>query len=109
MAGNLRMDTTEFTNIANSISTENGNIGDCISAIQRAINDLNRTWTGEAYNAAKTKIDNFYTKTFIPYSDAVQGYIDFINTTKTTYDTTEDTLKTNVNQISEDALGKFDA
>ena len=107
MAGNLRMDTTEFNNIATSIGTENTNIGDCITAIQKAINDLNRTWTGEAYTAAKTKIDNFYTKTFIPYKDAVQGYIDFINTTKTTYDSTEDALKSNVNQINEDALGKF--
>lgn len=109
MAGNLRMNTAEFTNLANSIKTENGNIGDCISAIKKAINDLGTTWTGDAYNAAKSKIDDFYNKTFTPYKDAVDGYINFINATKQTYDTTEDNLKSNADAISVDALGKFDA
>lgn len=107
MAGNLKMDTTEFTNLATQISTENENIGDCLREIQRTIESLGRTWTGDAYNAAKNKIDDFYAKTYVPYKDAVQGYVDFINTTKTTYDTTEENLADTANRISVDALGKF--
>lgn len=108
MAGNLKMTTSDLTTAKNEIANQNIKLGDAIRAIKDEIYRItDSTWQGEAANAAKSKIDDFYNKTYQQYIDAVQGYITFIEQTVTRYDQEEDTLKQNAGAISIDALAQF--
>ncbi len=108
MAGNLKMTTSELTSAKNVISTQNTKLGDAITAIKSEVHRLtDGTWKGEAATAAQNKIDDFYSKTYQQYIDAVQGYITFIEQTVTRYDAEEDALKSNAAAISTDELAKF--
>ncbi len=109
MAGNLKMTTSELTTAKNAIANQNIKLGDAITAIKNEIHRLtDSTWQGEASNAAKNKIDAFYSKTYQRYMDAVQGYVTFIEQTVVRYDDAEDALKGNVSNINIDTLAQFD-
>ena len=96
MAGNLKMTTSDLTTAKTAISTEKSNILEAIQNVQKAINKLTENgWRGDAANAANDKINEFYSKTYPNYSEAVEGYISFIDDTVRQYDTTEDALAGN--------------
>ncbi len=96
MAGQIRVNTEQVAQIANSIEGLNKKLNDELIESQTTIKNLTNTWEGEAANATVSAYNEFAAKYFDNYYKIIDNYVKFLRTNvETGYFDTE-TANTNL-------------
>ena len=79
MAGQMKLDTDQVTQIAQSIDGLNKQLFDTLTNSQTTINNLANTWEGQASEATITSYKEFANKYFQNYFDIIDQYVKFLH------------------------------
>ena len=80
MAGQIRVNTDQVTQIANSLEKLNKRLSEELKASKTTIDNLANTWEGEAAQATISSFDEFAVKYFQNYEDIINNYVKFLRT-----------------------------
>lgn len=80
MAGQIKVNTAQVAEIANTISGLNDRLKEKLQESQATIKSLSSTWQGEAADATIQAFDGFAVKYFDNYYDVIDSYVKFLRT-----------------------------
>jgi WXG100 family type VII secretion target len=80
MAGQIRVNTAQVSQIASSIESLNKRLDAELRDSQASIQGLSGTWEGEASNATISAFNAFAAKYFETYYDVINAYVKFLRT-----------------------------
>lgn len=97
-AMSINVSTGELRELARKIKTRKGTLRDKLNAIKKKMNDLEQTWTSEASQEIRGKMDGMEGK-FKEYDGVVESYAEFLISAAEQYETIETTAKTNASKF----------
>lgn len=80
MAGQIKVNTDQVAQIANTIEGLNKKLDEQLKNSQSTIKNLTNTWEGEAAQSTVSSFDSFAAKYFQNYYDIIDGYVKFLRT-----------------------------
>lgn len=80
MAGQIKVNTDQVAQIANTIEGLNKKLDEQLKNSQATIKSLSNTWEGEAAQATVSSFDAFASKYFQNYYDIIDNYVKFLKT-----------------------------
>ena len=83
---------------ANEIHTCNVNLDQALKDIKTNITSLDAQWTSDASDTIRGKINGMQSK-FQTYYDIIESYVEFLNTTASTYQSTEAVINSNASKF----------
>ncbi len=96
MAGQIKVNTEQVAQVANTIEDLNKKLNDQLIESQTTVKNLTNTWEGEAANATISAYNEFAAKYFENYYKIIDSYVKFLRTNvETGYFDTE-TANTNL-------------
>jgi WXG100 family type VII secretion target len=78
MAGSIRVDTAQVSEIANTIERLNQRLSEELRTSEATIKNLANTWEGEAAQATITSYEQFANSYFQQYYDILDNYVKFL-------------------------------
>lgn len=78
MASNIKVNTSQVAQIANTIESLNQRLENELRTSQSTIKNLSNAWEGEASQATIAAYDEFSAKYFQQYYDILDNYVKFL-------------------------------
>lgn len=78
MAGEIRVNTDQVAQIANTIEDLNNQLDEVLRESQQTVRELSSTWDGEASQETIAAFDTFANKYFDEFFDVIQQYVQFL-------------------------------
>ena len=97
---NMTIDTQKLKDTATYVSTLKGEILDILNDFHGKVARLEDTWDSDASRATVLGINNLKPK-FDNFSSVVDSYVNYLNTTAESYETTETTNNRNAEATAE--------
>lgn len=94
----IKITFEEVKTKANEIHSCNVNLDQALKDIKSNINSLDAQWTSDASETIRGKINGMQAK-FTTYYNIIEEYVEFLNTTVSTYQTTESVINSNASQF----------
>lgn len=94
----IKITFEEVRTKASEIRTCNTNLNQALEDIKTNISNLDAQWTSDASETIRSKINGMKSK-FTTYYDIIEEYAKFLDTTASTYETTEATINANAGQF----------
>jgi WXG100 family type VII secretion target len=90
MQGQNVVQTEEILNLANKIEKNNNNINTTLKAVKTEVDNLSRSWSGEAATATTQAVDSFAAEYYDKYKEMIEQYVDYLRTSAAEgFETTE--------------------
>lgn len=74
----LRINTEAVVSVANNLKMYNTQMKDALPRVESAMNNLNKSWDGEASNAAIAKFNEIKSKFADTRYDVLENYVKFL-------------------------------
>lgn len=94
----IKITFEEVKTKANEIHACNVNLDQALKDIKSNITSLDAQWTSDASETIRGKINGMQAK-FTTYYEIIESYVEFLNSTASTYQTTETVINTNASQF----------
>ena len=78
MAGEIRVNTDQVAQIADTIENLNNQLDEVLRESQQTVRDLSTTWDGEASQETIAAFNTFASKYFDDFYDVIQQYVQFL-------------------------------
>lgn len=78
MSGQIRVNTEQVKQIAQTIEKQNNKLFEILKNSQSTVNNLSSSWEGEAAQATLQVYNNFSKKYFQQYHDILNQYVQFL-------------------------------
>lgn len=84
----IKVNSETLRNASLQIKQEGANFSDLAIDFEQGLNSLSATWEGDAFNSFKSQLDSL-SPSLDRYSEVIQEYATFLETTAEQYETTE--------------------
>ena len=98
MADSIQISTQELRDAATKISDLNKKLNEDLTSINSSMNDLESTYQSDASTEIRKRM-NAMKPTFEKYNTIIAEYVTFLNQTAQNYESTEETVEKNANEV----------
>lgn len=95
---NIQVTTQVLVDTSASIRKINKDLDSKLAAINRAMNDLEKSWQSDASNDIRTAMNKLKPR-FEQYKNVVENYCKYLDTAAKSYETTEGAVQKNAGNI----------
>lgn len=80
MQGQNVIKTDEILSLANKISNNNNRINETLKQVKTEVENLSKSWSGDAANATKSAVEAFAAEYYDKYKELIDKYVEYLKT-----------------------------
>lgn len=80
MQGQNVIKTEEIKELANKIANINSRINETLKKVKNEVDNLSKSWSGDAAVATKSAVDTFAFEYYDQYKEIIDKYVDYLKT-----------------------------